>query len=284
VAKEPQTFKRRRLEESEAREHTVYITKKKPSQEVLYLGVYLILLGVSAYTRDFGLYQRVYNTAGPYAAAFVEPLWKAVFWLAPIALYITFVERQPVLEYLKFNKHIGKGVLWGFAGSLVFCLKLGSALLYRMPLHLHYSFNEWLNGVILVGIIEEIIFRGFLFQQFELLLRDHQQEVVEDEMPVEVEEEVTLRTFVADWVVYWAYRCIPSRSVFLAATLSTALFVAIHFPVWILLHAPLWIIITTSLVNVILGYLSCALLRLSGSLWSSILLHTLNDLFLLLFP
>jgi len=265
----------------------LYFTMDKRSRKNLYLGIYLILLFVSAFTRDLGLYRIVSGHAGAFAAAFVEPLWKGIFWIAPVVLFITYVERQPVLEYLKLNRHVGRGLLWGLAGSCFYSIQLVYALLHRFPFQLQHSFDDWLNGVILVGIIEEIIFRGFLFQQFETLFKanrqqgdhtGHEMQVEEDE----VGEDVSLWIWMADWLVYWYSRAFPDWGTFLAASLSTAIFVAIHLPAWLLSGVPPWIMFTTSLVNVVLGYLSCALFRISGSLWSSIVLHSLNDLITLL--
>lgn len=202
-------------------------------------------------------------------------------------LFITYVERQPVLAYLKLNRHVGRGLLWRLAGSCFYSLQLVFALLHRFPFHLQHSFDDWFNGVILVGMIEEIIFRGFLFQQFESLFKanrkpgdrtGHELQVEE----VEVGEDASLWVWMADWFVYWYLRAFPDWSTFLAASLSRAIFVAIHFPVWLIYGVPPWIMLTTSLVNVILSYLSCALFRISGSLWSSIVLHSLNDLITML--
>jgi membrane protease YdiL (CAAX protease family) len=251
--------------------------------------LYILLLFITAITRDFHLTPLITSTLGPIAAAFVEPLWKLIFWILPALLYIAWIDRFPILSYLKLVSNVKRGIAWGLLGSSLFFVRL----LVRGLLagfHHQLSFDDWLNSVILVGLIEELIFRGFIFQQLRawwwkeasgdassswlvsfmkmylewwMVLLDGWKGKKEDE---ENEEEVDVS------------RWIPNRGTFWAATVSALLFVAIHFPVWIETRLPLDQMITTSLYNLIFGYVLCFVFTQSRSLWSCILMHSLNDL------
>lgn len=136
-----------------------------PFRRRLLLCAYILLLFVSGTTRDFGITPVIAHSFGPVAAALVEPSWKLLLWILP-ALYIVRRQTPNILGYLKPG-NLRQGILWGLIGSFFFFLRLLVNVLAGRAFHFAYSFDTWLNGVVLVGFIEETVFRGFLFQEFK---------------------------------------------------------------------------------------------------------------------
>lgn len=136
-----------------------------PFRRRLLLCASILLLFVSATTRDFGITPVVARSFGPIAAALVEPFWKLLLWILP-ALYIVRRQTRDIFGYLKLG-NMRQGILWGLAGSFFFFLRLLVHMLAGWAFHLVDSFDTWLNAVILVGFVEETVFRGFLFQELK---------------------------------------------------------------------------------------------------------------------
>lgn len=97
-----------------------------------------------------------------------EPIPKLFFWLLPSYLYLRYVEHVDPLTYLKLKTNVGRSLFWGTSIVLLFdALILSDKYLI---LHQHFGINtltpdQWLNVVILVGFMEEIPFRGVIFQK-----------------------------------------------------------------------------------------------------------------------
>lgn len=240
----------------------------------IYLGLYVLVLFVSATTRDFGLSPLVSHTLGSIAVAFVEPLWKLLFWIIPMLVILSATGERDILGYLKLKRHVKKGILWGILGSIILLL-LGINLLLHGRLTLNHSLDDWVNLVLLVGLIEETVFRGFLYQFIQRRLAPKLDAPFILTSDQEEEE--------PDRFTKWLERLLTGSEMW-AALLSTLIFAAIHFPLWLrVLHPSLQVMVATTLFNLFLGLVQCALLKYSGSLWSCIVVHTLHDLTLLLF-
>jgi membrane protease YdiL (CAAX protease family) len=230
-----------------------------------FLCAYILLLFVSATTRDFGITPWVSHTFGPIAAAFVEPLWKTALWIAPALLYLVYFETHDVLGYLKLGAGtLKRGIVWGLIGSSLFFLRIVLGLFAGKHVQ-QLSFDDWLNSFLLVGLIEETVFRGFLFQELKTWF---------SAIPLLSLSEEEVGIDVSQWI--------PSRGTFYASTMSTLLFVLIHFPSWILQHQPFGLMLATSLFNLLFGYLLCAVLAHSRSLWACVIIHSINDISLLI--
>jgi uncharacterized protein len=225
----------------------------------------ILLLFLSAATRDFGVTPLVARSLGPLAAALVEPIWKGIFWLVPMYLFITRIEQQNPFVYLQLSTNVRRGVIWGLIGSLYFLLQAGAYIFQGYSITLTHSPDQWLNSVLLVGIIEESVFRGFLFQQFQHWFAPLTDKITD-------EDEEPLAAWVPRWSEVWA--CL----------LMAGLFAAIHFPLWLLyVHPSLLLMGTSTIFNIFLGITLCALFRYSRSLWPCIIIHMMNNLITLLF-
>lgn len=91
---------------------------------------------------------------------------RLLIWVAPVLLYLRYVDGVRPLDYLKLTHHVRRGLL--IAAALTAVNALGSMLRFGPP-HLSMERVTW-NSVVgtslLVGFIEEIPYRGFMLQKF----------------------------------------------------------------------------------------------------------------------
>lgn len=92
---------------------------------------------------------------------------RLLLWVVPVFLYLRYIDHVNPIIYLKLNQYWGRGILVGLALSLLNFLGM---LLRFGPPHLSMQYVTWnsiLGTSILVGFVEEIPFRGFIFQKFQ---------------------------------------------------------------------------------------------------------------------
>ena len=91
---------------------------------------------------------------------------RLLVWVAPVWLYLRYVDGVEPLDYLKLNHHVRRGLV--VAICLTIMNLLGSIMRFGTP-HLNMERITW-NSVFgtsfLVGFIEEIPYRGFILQKF----------------------------------------------------------------------------------------------------------------------
>jgi membrane protease YdiL (CAAX protease family) len=100
-----------------------------------------------------------------FAYTLLNIVLRMLIWVLPVFLYLRFIDHVHPLEYLKLTRYWQRGVLVGLAVSLVNFL--GTLLRFGPP-HLSSQYITWnsvLSTSILIGFIEEIPFRGFIFQK-----------------------------------------------------------------------------------------------------------------------
>jgi uncharacterized protein len=213
----------------------MYFAKIK-TRETIFLSGYILVLFTSAIVRDFVIAPYVAQHVRGIGAVLVEPIWKLVFWIVPTILYIQFVEHQNPLTYLKLSTNILKGLLWGLAGML-FLVIVELPLILRHTPHFHFGADTWLNVILLVGFMEEIPFRGFLFQKLQAFF-----------------------------------------GVVGAVLVSSLLFALIHAPLWVSTAQSVPSILINLFNIMLIAIVLCIALKISDSLWSSILIHVFYNL------
>ncbi len=100
-------------------------------------------------------------------------LWvKFQIWVLPILLYLYYFEKINPFKYLKLNVKPLKYLLFGILLGVLIVIPGFVARFLVDPLNtqfnlslLNLNLDSWINGVLMVGIIEEILFRGFVFQR-----------------------------------------------------------------------------------------------------------------------
>jgi membrane protease YdiL (CAAX protease family) len=103
----------------------------------------------------------------------VENLVKLAVWTLPVLVWIRYVDRQDPLAYLKLRENIHPGVLYGLlAGGLLATYLVGQRLVVGFHgFDLGFAWSQWIGGVVLVGVTEEVVFRGFVLQRLLTVTR-----------------------------------------------------------------------------------------------------------------
>lgn len=91
---------------------------------------------------------------------------RLMVWVVPVFVYLRYVDGVEPLGYLKLNRHVRRGVVVALVLSALNFL--GSIARFGLPHPTMQSitWNSVLGTSILVGLIEEIPYRGFMLQKF----------------------------------------------------------------------------------------------------------------------
>lgn len=169
---------------------------------------------------------------------------KITIWVIPVMFLVKIMEKDNPLSYLGLRHNFKKGLRWVSWVSLVFILYLFFNLtVLKNDIDFQMGFSKWLNTILLVGVTEEIVFRGFLLRKL------------------------------MDTYKFW-----------IANTITSLLFVSIHFPIWLykgLFEYPF--ILSSILTAFVLGIIFGFVYKKSNSLWSVIIIHSLYNLLVSLF-
>ncbi|WP_169737921.1 CPBP family intramembrane glutamic endopeptidase [Alkalihalobacterium bogoriense] len=177
--------------------------------------------------------------------AIVSAVIKISIWVIPVFIVVKMVEQKNPLSYLGLRDNIGKGLKWAAGGSFLLILYFWGVnlLVFKNNMDFQIGFNELLNTILLVGLIEEIVFRGFILRK---LL---------DSFRFWVANVVTAFLFVSIHFPIWIYN---------------GLFV---FP------SVLGGIVTAFVLGILFGIIY----KKSGSLWSVVIIHSMYNFLVSIF-
>jgi uncharacterized protein len=107
------------------------------------------------------------NAMDPTLSAFLGALIKVFVWIVPVILLIKFVEKKSPLSFLGLKEDFRRGLVWAgwISLLLVSYFIVQNLILTQSEWNFNLGFDKWLNVIILVGITEEIVFRGFLLKK-----------------------------------------------------------------------------------------------------------------------
>ncbi|MDQ0229162.1 CPBP family intramembrane glutamic endopeptidase [Metabacillus malikii] len=209
-----------------------------------YIWVYFMIFFTIWCIRELWFVQYL-DLIDPVPRAIASAVTKLVIWIIPVIFIINIVENTDPYSFLGLRKNIKKGLISTGWVTLVFIsyFVVVNIIILGKNINFQIEFNQWLNTVLLVGITEEIVFRGFLLRKL-----------------------------------------IDSYKFWIANTITSLLFVSIHFPIWLykgLFQFPniLGSIISVFVLSIIFGFVY----KKSNSLWSVIIVHSSYNLFVLLF-
>ncbi|MBK5461936.1 CPBP family intramembrane metalloprotease [Peribacillus sp. TH27] len=128
--------------------------------------LYLVIFNLIWVLKELWLVQYI-NPLGDVISAFLNALIKISVWIVPVWLYIKFYLHTNPIKYLKMNINIKKGLFLGLFLSLLLGLYFAFEvyILNDQSFNFNLSLGNYLNGILLVGITEEIVFRGLILQE-----------------------------------------------------------------------------------------------------------------------
>jgi membrane protease YdiL (CAAX protease family) len=115
----------------------------------------------------FVIYPRllaVGNTTLTYAA--LNLTFRFLFWIAPVLIYLRYVDGVDPVAYLKLSDNVRRGVVVAIVLTAVNVI--GTFARFGPP-HLsmqRVNWNSMLGTSFFIGFIEEIPYRGFMLQKF----------------------------------------------------------------------------------------------------------------------
>jgi CAAX protease family protein len=115
------------------------------------------------------IYPRLTAALGPetFAYALLHLSLRMVFWVVPVWCYLRYVDRVDPLQYLKLKHHVGRGLVVGM--GLTALNVAGTVARFGLPHPTldRVTWNSILGTSLLVGVIEEIPYRGFMLRKIE---------------------------------------------------------------------------------------------------------------------
>jgi len=169
----------------------------------------------------------------------IELIARFTVWTFPVLIYLLLLRKNP-FDYLKVNKDVIKGLVWGIVVSLILVLVnvIGHFLANGyVRFNLNFSCDLWWKAVILVGFSEEVLFRGFILQKF------------------------------SESIKFWQ-----------ANIINSILFTLIHFPGWIFLNQFIMPHIIQPIAFIfIFAFIQGFIFKKSNSLWACIIIHSVNN-------
>ncbi|SES18897.1 hypothetical protein SAMN04487944_12287 [Gracilibacillus ureilyticus] len=103
----------------------------------------------------------------PVTEAITSAIIKITIWIIPVFLIVKMLENRDPLSYLGLRHNITKGLKWaGWTSAvLISFYVILNLIILNNPVNFKLGISDWLNTILLVGITEEIVFRGFLLKK-----------------------------------------------------------------------------------------------------------------------
>lgn len=224
---------------------------KKKREELLielkanknYIWVYFIIFYALWCIRELWLVQYL-DLMDPILRAIISAIIKIVIWVVPVILLVKIMEKSKPFSYLQLDHSFKNGLKWTswISLALIFYFVI-SLIILEKNLDFQIGFNGWLNTILLVGITEEIVFRGFLLRKLM------------DSFRFWIANTITALLFVSIHFPIWYYKGLFELPYILGSTLTVF----------------------------VLGILFGFVYKKSNSLWSVIIIHSFYNYLVLLF-
>lgn len=91
---------------------------------------------------------------------------RLLIWVVPVLCYLRYVDRVEPLRYLKLKGNVRRGLVVAATLSMLNLLGFIARFGWPHPTLQSITWNSILGTSILVGVIEEIPYRGFMLQKF----------------------------------------------------------------------------------------------------------------------
>lgn len=143
------------------------VYSKKPL--VPFIG-YLIFLYVAwTFAFVYGVFPWALNTLGDSALSYavINIIFRFLICVLPVFLYLKYVDKVNVFEYLQLKQYWKRGVVVGFTAVAIFLLIIIAIIGMPNLSSAHITWNNILSTSILIGFFEEIPFRGFVLKKLQ---------------------------------------------------------------------------------------------------------------------
>lgn len=129
--------------------------------------IYVALFHLAWSAWPFVVYPRLLAIGeATFTYAVVNITLRLLVWVAPVVVYLHRLDRVDPIRYLKLWPYVGRGVL---VSVVITMLNLGGSVLrfgIPHPSLRTLTWNSVLGTSLMVGVIEEIPYRGFMLQKY----------------------------------------------------------------------------------------------------------------------
>jgi len=117
----------------------------------------------------YGVYPWANRTLGSATLgyALVSIVFRLLIWIVPVWAYLRYIDRVDVWEYLQLKRHWRRGVVIGLILTVFNFLGTMARVGYPDWSHANITWNSIVGSSALVGVFEEIPFRGFILQKLQ---------------------------------------------------------------------------------------------------------------------
>src|SRR5699024_7051377 len=97
----------------------------------------------------------------------VKAVIKILIWVVPVFLFVSLIEKENAVTYLGLRRNVKVGLKWAawVSLALVIYFILQSLFILQNDANFDLGLDKWVNTIILVGFIEEVVFRGFILRK-----------------------------------------------------------------------------------------------------------------------
>ena len=141
--------------------------KNEKKKNIIPISTYIILFFIVWAVYEMMIATHIKDIYPENIHTFTNLIFKSLVWILPAYLYLKFYDRIDPVSYLKLDKNIKKGLIGALALGLFFTLYhfLRINVLGSLKIDFNISLYTFLNTILLAGIAEEIVFRGFLLNK-----------------------------------------------------------------------------------------------------------------------
>lgn len=209
-----------------------------------YIWLYFLLFFIIWCFRELWLVQYI-ELMNPVVGAITSAIIKIMIWIVPVVVIVLLVEKREPFSYLGLRHNVRQGLKWTgwLAVAFVVYFVVFNLVILRSSPDFNIGFHEWLNVILLVGITEEVVSRGFLLRK---LMESYRFWIA---------NALTALLFVSIHFPIWFYKGI------------------IQFP------SILGSVGTMFILGVLFGYIY----KKTNSLWSVIIIHSFYNLLVTIF-
>lgn len=100
--------------------------------------------------------------------ALLNGLTKVLVWIVPAWLYVKYFLGTNPMNYFHLNFNVKKGLFWGAILSLLYGLlhfSISVFLVHQGTFHFILPLDSYIDGFLVVGITEEMVFRGLILKE-----------------------------------------------------------------------------------------------------------------------
>ena len=137
------------------------------TQLILLIGYVFVFYLAWTFVWVYGVYPWANKTIGAttLAYALINIVFRLLIWVLPVCLYLRYIDHADVLGYLQMKQYWRRGVIVGLILSVINFLGIIARIGPPVWANAHITWNSVLGTSILVGVFEEIPFRGFILQK-----------------------------------------------------------------------------------------------------------------------